>query len=136
MNHKILVVDDEPDVLRLVSSSLKGAGFTVIAACDGAEGLAKARAEQPALIVLDVMLPEMSGLEICRTLKSEPATAPIPVILLTAKGEEIDRVVGLELGADDYVTKPFSPRELALRVKSVLRRTASEPKKPSLVEVG
>jgi len=121
-NAKILVADDEEDVLNLVSMNLKNAGFTVLQAVDGSEAIQKARTQSPALIVLDIMLPGMSGLEVCRALKGEAATAQIPVILLTAKAEEVDRIVGLELGADDYITKPFSPRELVLRVKSVLRR--------------
>lgn len=121
-NKRILVADDEPDVLNLVTLNLKGAGFTVLQAEDGNAALQQAREELPSLIILDLMLPEMSGLEVCKVLKKDPQTAQIPVIMLTAKAEEIDRIVGLELGADDYITKPFSPRELILRVKSVLRR--------------
>jgi DNA-binding response OmpR family regulator len=126
MNHKVLVGDDEEDVLNLVSSNLKSAGFTVLKASDGIEVLAKARSDAPALVVLDLMLPGLSGLEVCKLLKGDPETARIPIIMLTAKAEEIDRIVGLELGADDYITKPFSPRELVLRVKSVLRRISGE----------
>jgi phosphate regulon transcriptional regulator PhoB len=122
MQHKILVVDDEPDVVELVEFNLKAAGFEVITANDGSEALARARNDAPHLILLDVMLPEMSGMEVCKILRKEPATAGIPIIMLTAKAAEIDRVLGLELGADDYVTKPFSPRELVLRVKALLRR--------------
>ena len=117
MNNKVLVADDEADVLNLVAANLKGAGFTVMKASDGAEALKKARAQIPDLIVLDVMLPEMDGFEICKTLRLDPATARVPIIMLTAKAAEIDRVLGLELGADDYLTKPFSPRELLLRIK-------------------
>ena len=124
-NKRILVADDEPDVLQLVASNLKNAGYNVLKAVDGPSALEQARQTAPALIVLDLMLPEMSGLEVCKVLKREPATNRIPVIMLTAKAEEVDRIVGLELGADDYMTKPFSPRELVLRVKSVLRRAAS-----------
>lgn len=124
-NNRILVADDEPDVLNLVTLNLKGAGFTVLQAEDGNIALQQARETLPALIILDLMLPEMSGLEVCKVLKKEPQTAQIPVIMLTAKAEEIDRIVGLELGADDYITKPFSPRELILRVKSVLRRVTA-----------
>lgn len=127
MSKKILVVDDEADVLDLVCMNLRSSGFTVLTAENGALALQKARAELPDLIILDIMLPEMSGLEVCKTLKKEPATSAIPIIMLTAKSEEVDRVVGLELGADDYVAKPFSPRELALRVKSVLRRGQEKP---------
>jgi phosphate regulon transcriptional regulator PhoB len=124
-NKRILVADDEPDVLQLVSSNLKNAGYNVLKAEDGLSALNQARETQPSLIVLDLMLPEMSGLEVCKVLKKEPATSLIPIIMLTAKAEEVDRIVGLELGADDYMTKPFSPRELVLRVKSVLRRAAT-----------
>lgn len=122
MSQKILVVDDEADVIDMLSIGLRAAGFTVIAAENGAAALTKARAELPSLIILDLMLPQMSGLEVCKALKKEAPTSQIPIIMLTAKAEEVDKIVGLELGADDYVTKPFSPRELILRVKSVLRR--------------
>src|SRR5450755_3761880 len=101
---RILVADDEADVLNLVCANLKNAGFSVIKAEDGATALKKARSELPALIVLDLMLPGMSGIEICKILKSEAATAQIPIIMLTAKAEEVDRILGLELGADDYIT--------------------------------
>ncbi len=124
-NKRILVADDEPDVLNLVSTNLKNAGFNVIKATDGMVALSQARETLPALIILDLMLPEMSGLEVCKVLKKEPSTSLIPIIMLTAKAEEVDRIVGLELGADDYITKPFSPRELVLRVKSVMRRAAA-----------
>ena len=128
MKQKILVVDDEPDALELISYNLKAAGYDVVTAADGEEALKKARSAQPALILLDVMLPEVDGLEVCKTLRRDAATSAIPIIMLTAKAAEIDRVLGLELGADDYVTKPFSPRELVLRVKSLLRRrSVSEP---------
>jgi len=121
---KILVVDDEPDIVEMVSVNLKNAGFEVQAAADGADALRKARANSPSLIVLDIMLPESDGLEVCKVLRRDPLTASIPIIMLTAKASEVDRVVGLELGADDYLTKPFSPRELVLRVKKQLNRTA------------
>lgn len=136
MNEPILVADDEEDVLNLLSSNLKSAGFTVIQASDGETALAKAREKKPALIVLDLMLPGMSGLEICKSLRADPATARIPIVMLTAKAEEVDRIVGLELGADDYITKPFSPRELVLRVKSVLRRYSKEEEIPQLLQLG
>jgi two-component system phosphate regulon response regulator PhoB len=122
MQHKIMVVDDEADVIDMLSLNLRAAGFQVVTVEDGAAALAKARSESPSLIVLDLMLPKMPGLEICRVLKSDPATRHIPVIMLTAKAEEVDKIVGLELGADDYVTKPFSPRELILRINRSLRR--------------
>jgi len=119
---KILVVDDEPEAVELVEFNLKQAGYAVVTAVDGTEALTKARAISPSLIVLDLMLPEIDGLEVCKMLRRDPATAAIPIIMLTAKAAEIDRVLGLELGADDYITKPFSPRELVLRVKKLLQR--------------
>jgi len=119
---KVLVVDDEPEAVELVEFNLKQAGYSVVTAADGAEALTKARASQPSLIVLDLMLPEVDGLEVCKMLRRDPATSGIPIVMLTAKAAEIDRVLGLELGADDYVTKPFSPRELVLRVKRLLQR--------------
>ncbi len=126
-NKKILIVEDEPDVVDLLTLQLKKAGgFTVISAHDGAEGVKKARAELPALIVLDLMLPRMPGLEVCKVLKTDSLTSHIPIIMLTAKAEEVDRIVGLEFGADDYVTKPFSPREMLLRIKAILRRGEGE----------
>jgi two-component system phosphate regulon response regulator PhoB len=122
MQHKILIVDDETDVIDMLVVNLRGAGFQVTSVEDGASAIAKARSETPSLIILDLMLPGMSGLEICKVLKGDAATRHIPVIMLTAKGEEVDKIVGLELGADDYVTKPFSPRELILRINRSLRR--------------
>ncbi|MGZ4964458.1 MAG: response regulator [Limisphaerales bacterium] len=124
MSRTILVVDDEPDAVELVAYNLKQAGYNVVTAKDGAEALEKVRSTAPDLIVLDVMLPEMDGFALCRVFKGAPITAGIPIIMLTAKAAEIDRVLGLELGADDYVTKPFSPRELLLRVKKLLQRSA------------
>jgi len=118
----ILVVDDEPETLELVSLHLRQAGFEVLTAEDGAAALEKARARLPQLIVLDLMLPETDGLEVCKRLRRDPATAGIPILMLTARATEVDRVLGLELGADDYVTKPFSPRELVLRVRKLLER--------------
>lgn len=121
-DYKILVVEDHKDTRELLKYNLAAAGFDVAAAEDGGEGLERAKGFQPDLVLLDLMLPGMDGLEVCRKLKQDPGTAGVPVIMLTAKGEEIDRIVGLELGADDYVVKPFSPRELVLRIKAVLRR--------------
>jgi phosphate regulon transcriptional regulator PhoB len=135
-NKKILVADDEVDVLNLVTNNLKAAGFNVVKAEDGPSALEQARHALPALIVLDLMLPGLSGLEVCKLLKSEPATKLIPIIMLTAKAEEVDRIVGLELGADDYITKPFSPRELVLRVKSVIRRTNSPGEIDEMLKLG
>lgn len=119
---KILVVDDEPEAVELLEFNLKQAGFSVISATDGAQALTKARSALPSLIVLDLMLPEIDGLEVCKMLRRDPATARIPIIMLTAKAAEIDRIIGLELGADDYITKPFSPKEMVARVRAVLRR--------------
>ncbi len=126
MNHgeKILIAEDEADVQELVGLHLRNAGYVPVSAENGPDAIRSARDESPKLIVLDIMLAGMNGLEVCRLLKADTATSHIPVIMLTAKAEEPDRIVGLELGADDYMTKPFSPRELVLRVKSVLRRTA------------
>ena len=124
---KILVVDDEPSIVEVVQYNLKKAGFRVITASDGQAGLQRCRAEEPDLVLLDLMLPKVDGLEVCRILKQDPKTRHIPIIMVTVKAEETDRVVGLELGADDYVTKPFSPRELVARVKAVLRRRHAEP---------
>ncbi len=127
MKQTILIVDDEPDAIELIRFNLKAAGYDVLTAEDGEEALRKARQHIPDLIVLDLMLPEVDGLEVCKILRRDPATAATPILMLTAKAAEIDRVLGLELGADDYVTKPFSPRELVLRVKALLRRHQTEP---------
>lgn len=124
---RILVVDDEPDILNLLEYNLKRAGFQALLAKDGPEAIEAAKANRPDLVLLDIMLPDMEGTEVLRRLKSMEATASIPVIMLTAKGEEVDKIVGFELGAEDYITKPFSPRELILRVKAVLKRTAERP---------
>ena len=133
---KILVVDDEPDAVELVEFNLKSAGFEVVTAADGTAALKKARVSLPDLIVLDVMLPEVDGLEVCKLLRRDAATAGIPIIMLTAKAAEIDRVLGLELGADDYVTKPFSPRELVLRIKGLLRRRETTEAKAERMQFG
>jgi DNA-binding response OmpR family regulator len=122
MKQRILVVDDEPEAVELVEFNLRQSGFDVSTAADGAEALKKAKANLPALVVLDLMLPELDGMEVCKLLRRDASTAKIPILMLTAKAAEIDRVLGLELGADDYVTKPFSPRELVLRVKKILDR--------------
>lgn len=125
MTERILVVDDEPDLLELVEYNLREAGYTVVTAKDGASAMAEVRRQRPDLVLLDVMLPDVSGTEVCRRLRRDPDTSRIPIMMLTARGQEIDRVVGFELGADDYVVKPFSPRELALRVQAVLRRAST-----------
>jgi len=118
----VLIVEDEPDISNLLVHHLTRDGFRCRVAASGVEALARVRTATPDLVVLDLMLPEMNGLEVCRRLRADPATAAIPIIMLTAKADEIDRVVGLEMGADDYVAKPFSPKELVARVRAVLRR--------------
>src|SRR5690348_6185445 len=119
---KILIIEDENDVADLLTLTLRKAGFRISTSPDGAGGLQKARDNKPDFIILDLMLPKMSGLDVCRILKGDTATSRIPILMLTAKAEEIDRIVGLEFGADDYVTKPFSPREVTLRIRAILRR--------------
>ncbi|WP_033828210.1 response regulator transcription factor [Bacillus andreraoultii] len=121
MSEKILVVDDEQSIVTLLQYNLQQAGYDVITAFDGKEGLNKAKAESPALIILDLMLPKMDGMDVCKELRKEQMH--IPILMLTAKDDEIDKILGLELGADDYMTKPFSPREVVARVKAILRRT-------------
>ena len=118
---KILIVEDEPDMVLGLKDNFEFEGYEVTTAADGQTGLEKARSQQPDLVILDIMLPRLSGLEVCKTLRGEGFETPI--IMLTARGQEIDKVVGLELGADDYVTKPFSIRELLARVRAILRRT-------------
>lgn len=125
----ILIIEDEKDLAELVAFNLEKEGYRPLIALDGIAGLEAARDSSPDLILLDLMLPGMGGIEICKSLKGNPKTAQVPVILLTAKGEEIDRVVGFEIGADDYVVKPFSTRELLLRIRAVLRR--AHPEKPA-----
>ncbi|MGH3369578.1 MAG: response regulator, partial [Nocardioidaceae bacterium] len=119
----VLVVEDEADIRNLIVHHLTRDGFRCRTAVSGPEALQRVRAGTPDLIVLDLMLPDMDGLEVCRRLRHEPASAAVPIIMLTAKADEVDRVVGLEMGADDYVVKPFSPRELVARIRAVLRRT-------------
>jgi DNA-binding response OmpR family regulator len=133
---RILVVDDEPALVKALKFNLEKEGFTVITAADGKEALIKAETEDPSLVILDVMLPEVDGFEVCRRLRRVSA---VPIIMLTAKGEEIDRVVGLEIGADDYLTKPFSLRELIARVKALLRRVrfdSDEARPKSIIACG
>ena len=127
-NEHVLVVDDEEDLLELVRYNLARNGFKVTGVTSGEAGLKMAREQSPDLIVLDLMLPGINGLEVCKTLKGDTTTKHLPIIMLTARGEEADVVAGLELGADDYLTKPFSPRVLEARVKAVLRRKLSEPR--------
>ena len=119
---RVLIVDDDPDIQRLVTYNLSQAGFHVTTASSGRTALETVQEHPPDLIILDIMMPDIDGMEVCRTLRQRESSRRIPIIMLTARGEEIDRVVGFELGADDYVMKPFSPRELVLRVKSIFRR--------------
>jgi phosphate regulon transcriptional regulator PhoB len=132
----ILVVDDEADLVELVSYNLKKEGFRIDSASDGESALAKIREDKYDLLILDLLLPGIQGMELCRIVRNDPKTASLPIIMLTAKGEEVDRIVGLEIGADDYVTKPFSPRELVARVKAVLRRTKEKPVTEKLLKIG
>ena len=132
----ILVIDDEADLVELVSYNLKKEGFRVDSASDGETALYKLRKNKYALVVLDLMLPGIQGIELCRILRNNPDKAGLPVIMLTAKGEEVDKIVGLEIGADDYITKPFSPRELVARVKAVLRRAKEKPLTENLLKIG
>jgi two-component system, OmpR family, phosphate regulon response regulator PhoB len=123
----ILIVEDDSDIQRLLAYHLRAAGHEVLTSEEGYEALSMAKQRLPELILLDLMIPGLDGFEVCKELKRNPETRNIPVIMLTARGEEVDRIVGLELGADDYVVKPFSPRELLLRVRAILRRSAGEP---------
>ena len=125
-NENILVVEDDDDIQELVRYNLAKEGYRITGVASGEEALKTVRAKMPDLVVLDLMLPAMNGLEVCRALKSDPKTQHIPIVMLTAKGEEADIVAGLELGADDYIPKPFSPRVLVARVRAVLRRRARE----------
>jgi two-component system phosphate regulon response regulator PhoB len=133
---RVLVVDDEPDLLELVRINLAQSGYTVETAASGSDALAALRRAPPDVMILDLMLPDLSGTELCARVRADQRLAALPIIMLTAKSEEIDRVVGLELGADDYVTKPFSPRELALRVRAVLRRRAPTGEEARVLEHG
>lgn len=132
----ILVIEDERDILDLISFNLEREGYKVLTALDGATGLEMARTGSPDLIILDLMLPGIMGIDICKILKKSEKTSGVPIIMLTAKGEEIDRVVGFEVGADDYVVKPFSNRELILRIKAVLRRTEPGKQSEKIIRVG
>lgn len=127
MAGKILVIDDEENIRELVKYNLEKAGFQVVECGDGLTAVSLAKGDRPDLILLDLMLPGLDGLEVCRTLKQHQDTTAIPIIMLSAKDEEVDKILGLELGADDYMTKPFSSRELVARIKAVLRRSVKEP---------
>jgi two-component system alkaline phosphatase synthesis response regulator PhoP len=132
----VLIIDDEADLIELVRYNLENEGFTVISAVDGESGLSLAVSQKPDIIVIDLMLPGIDGLEVCRRLRADGGTARIPIVILTAKASEADRIVGLELGADDYMTKPFSPRELSARLKALLRRSAGFQQLPALIRHG
>ena len=136
MKQRILVVDDDKHIVRLVQSYLEQAGFQVLTANDGTTALRAIRAERPDLVVLDLMLPDHDGWEITRILRGEAATASISIIMLTARVEDADKIIGLELGADDYVPKPFNPRELVARVRAILRRSGSLPALPQVIQQG
>jgi DNA-binding response OmpR family regulator len=133
MARKILVVDDEPEIVKLVRAYLEQAGFIVVTAAEGQEALAVFRYEKPNLVILDLNLPGMDGLDVCRALRR---SSEVPIIMLTARIEETDRLIGLELGADDYVVKPFSPREIVARTRAVLRRTEGQPRPPETLTAG
>ncbi|MDD5432732.1 MAG: response regulator transcription factor [Candidatus Omnitrophica bacterium] len=133
---KILIVEDEKDINKMLDYNLQKEGFRTISCRDGEDALDLANKEHPDLILLDLMLPGIDGLEVCKSLKKEDKTAVIPIIMLTAKSQESDKIVGLELGADDYVTKPFSPKELIARVKAVLRRSKEKDKAPVITKIG
>lgn len=135
MAKTVLVIDDEPELIRLLDYNLTKSGYLAITARDGPSGLALARRHAPDLIILDIMMPGMDGWEVCKAIRRDPATASIPILMLTAKAEEADRVLGLELGADDYVPKPFGVRELLARVKALLRRGAA-PSFPEVLTAG
>jgi phosphate regulon transcriptional regulator PhoB len=133
---KILIVDDEPDIVDLISYNLKKEGFEVSSATDGDMALARIKKADFDFLILDLMLPGVQGMELCRILRNNPETRHIPVIMLTAKGEEVDRIIGLETGADDYMTKPFSPRELVARVRAVLRRASERVADDRTIRIG
>ncbi|MGH9734217.1 MAG: response regulator [Candidatus Acidiferrales bacterium] len=133
---RILVIEDDRDIVELVRYNLEKDGYQVTACVDGATGLAQVRKSPPDLLLLDLMLPKLSGLEVCKEIRRDDRLSRLPILILTARGEEADRVVGLELGADDYVTKPFSPRELVARVKALLRRIQAPGEQAKLLEIG
>lgn len=124
---KVLIIEDERDILQLIKLYLEKEGFRTVAAATGAEGLRQVKHEKPDLVILDLMLPEMNGLEVCKRLRSVPETTMLPIIMLTAKADESDTIIGLELGADDYVAKPFSPKTLVARIKALFRRLERKP---------
>ena len=133
---RVLIVEDEKDLQKVLAYNLRQAGHEVLAALRGRDGLQLARDRNPELVILDLMLPDLPGTEVCKAMKRDPKTKSIPILMLTAKGEEVDRVVGFELGADDYVVKPFSVRELLLRIEAILRRAHGEGAAPQSFEFG
>jgi DNA-binding response OmpR family regulator len=136
MKETILIIEDEKDIIKMLEYNLKKEGFKTLAVRNGEAAIDMAKSEHPELVILDLMLPGIDGLEVCKTLKADSKTSSIPIIMLTAKSQESDKVVGLELGADDYMTKPFSPRELIARIKAVLRRSKEAEKLPEILKVG
>ena len=136
MARTILVIDDEPELVKLLDYNLTKAGYLVLSARDGESGLAAARKHSPDAIILDVMMPGLDGWEVCKRLRQDPSTSALPLLMLTAKADEGDRVLGLELGADDYVTKPFGVRELLARVKALLRRSEAASTSPEVLKTG
>jgi len=136
MREKVLIVEDEKDIVKMLDYNLKKDGFRTLSAYDGEDALDLAHRERPDIIILDLMLPGIGGLEVCKALKKDDKTATIPIIMLTAKAQESDKIVGLELGADDYITKPFSHRELIARIKTVLRRIQEKEKSPEVLKTG
>jgi len=132
----ILIIEDEVDIAKLIEYQLKQSGFRVVTASNGSAGLEQAKNLQPVLVILDLMLPDIDGKDICRALKGNVRTQKIPILMLTAKTEEVDRIIGFELGADDYVTKPFSPRELVLRVKAILKRKELAEETETFIQLG
>ena len=135
-NLKIFIVDDEPDIVELVSYNLRKEGFDVSSSLDGEDALARIRKEKFDFVILDLMLPGIQGMEICRRMRGDPLTKNIPIIMLTAKGDEVDKILGLEMGADDYMTKPFSPRELLARINTVMRRTSEKKTDEAVIRIG
>lgn len=127
---KILVVDDEKDIAELIRYNLKNEGFSVIEAYDGEAAIKMVKTQRPDLLILDLMLPGMNGIDVCKAIRANPETAHLPIIMLTAKADEVDKIIGLEIGADDYITKPFSVKELMARVRTILRRLQETKKQP------
>ncbi|MDD5634307.1 MAG: response regulator transcription factor [Candidatus Omnitrophica bacterium] len=136
MKEKILIVEDEKDIVKMLEYNLKKEGFRTVATGNGEDALDLVKRKQPDLIILDLMLPGMDGLEVCKGVRKENTAVYIPIIMLTAKSQEPDKIVGLELGADDYMTKPFSPRELIARIKAILRRVNKKEKLPEILKIG